>query len=118
MKLRDNNTEIRPWGEFTILSESSDYKIKKIKINPGQRFSYQYHNKRSEVWVVLKGKLSVTLDDKEYLIKESESITIPVKSKHRAQNKTKSEAYFIEVQTGESFNESDIVRLEDDYNRL
>ena len=46
-----------------------------------------------------------------------ESIKIPLGAKHRAVNETDEIVQFIEVQTGESFDESDIVRIEDDYGR-
>jgi hypothetical protein len=37
---------------------------------------------------------------------------------HRAWNETKKEVRFIEVQTGTYFGEDDIVRMDDDYDRL
>ena len=64
--MNNKSFEIRPWGEFHILSEQEDFKIKKIIIYPGQRISYQFHNKRSELWMVIKGYLSVIIDGKEY----------------------------------------------------
>ena len=80
--------ERRPWGMFYVLIENSKFKIKKIEINPGHRLSYQYHNKRSEVWIVIDGQLSVILDDVEHRLSKEDSIVIPKKSKHRAQNLT------------------------------
>ncbi len=115
--MHDKSFEIRPWGEFHILSEGEDFKIKKIIINPGKRMSYQFHNKRSEFWIIIKGSLSVILDDKEYLLSENETIYIPQGAKHRAQNLSNNDVHFIEVQTGKYFGEDDIVRLNDDYNR-
>tara|TARA_A100001015_G_scaffold321438_1_gene452182 strand:+ start:835 stop:1185 length:351 start_codon:yes stop_codon:yes gene_type:complete len=115
--MQNKSFETRPWGEYHILNEQKDFKIKKIIINPGQRLSYQYHNKRSELWVVIKGKLSVIIDDKEYSLLENEHIKIPQGAKHRAQNLSENIVHFIEVQTGTYFGEDDIVRIEDDYNR-
>ena len=37
--------------------------------------------------------------------------------KHRVENKEQDDLIFIEVQHGLSFDETDIVRIEDDYNR-
>ena len=34
---------------------SQTFKLKIIEVNPGQRLSYQYHNKRSEVWTIVEG---------------------------------------------------------------
>jgi len=109
--------ENRPWGAFFVLNEELDYKIKRIEINPGHRLSYQYHNKRSEVWTIIKGKAVITLDDKINIYKKGDTILIPRRSKHRIENHGKDKIILIEVQIGSYFGEDDIVRLEDDYNR-
>ncbi len=44
-------------------------------------------------------------------------VFIPRETKHRISNITDEPVKFIEVQIGDSFDESDIVRLEDDYGR-
>lgn len=110
-------SEIRPWGEFHVLNEQKDFKIKKIIIKPGQRLSYQYHHKRTELWVVIAGSLTVIIDDNEYSLSKNDYIQIPQGVKHRAQNLSNNDVHFIEIQTGTYFGEDDIVRIEDDYNR-
>ena len=52
------------------------------------------------------------------MLNAGDSITIPLKAKHRVENKGLNSLIFIEVQTGSYFGEDDIVRLEDDYNRV
>ena len=89
----------------------------RIIVKPGQRLSYQYHKKRSEVWTVVKGEATVTINDKEHVIRPEQLIKIPVGTKHRVENKKSQDLIFIEVQTGTYFGEDDIIRLEDDYNR-
>ena len=42
--------EKRPWGRFYVIHDEPLYKLKRIEVDPGQRISYQYHNKRSEAW--------------------------------------------------------------------
>ena len=42
---------------------------------------------------------------------------IPQGTKHRVENREQESLIFIEVQHGSSFDEEDIVRIEDDYNR-
>ena len=115
--MKSKLSEIRPWGEFHILNEQNDFKIKKIIIKPGQRLSYQYHNKRTELWLVTRGSLKVIIDDSEYSLSKNEYIQIPQGAKHRAQNLSDNDVHFIEIQTGSYFGEDDIVRIEDDYNR-
>jgi mannose-6-phosphate isomerase len=107
----------RPWGKYEILTNSSDCKVKRITVNPGGRLSYQYHHQRSEVWTIVLGVATVTLDDKisDYIY--GETVLIPQGMKHRVENKGYDDLVFIEVQHGIYFGEDDIVRIEDDYNR-
>jgi len=112
------NVEIRPWGGFEVLYEDDTCKVKKIIVDPESRLSYQYHNHRRECWTVTSGLLTIVLDDDIVERKVGESIKIPLGAKHRAWNRTSEPVTFIEVQTGESFDEEDIVRLEDDYSRV
>jgi len=107
----------RPWGKYYVIHEDKNYKIKRIEVETGKRLSYQYHNKRSEMWTIIEGNAKITLDDKTHILKSGESIKIPRKSKHRVENVGQSSLVFIEIQTGDYFGEDDIVRIEDDFNR-
>ena len=53
-------TEEKPWGSYTNLLDESYTKVKQIVIKPGESPSYQYHFKRSEIWVVVKGTGAVS----------------------------------------------------------
>jgi mannose-1-phosphate guanylyltransferase/mannose-6-phosphate isomerase len=113
----------RPWGFYKELETSERYKIKKIVVNPGESLSLQFHYHRSEHWVVVRGTAKVILEDengdlKEYFVHENESIYVPKTRKHRIINPGKIPLEIIEVQVGEYVGEDDIVRLEDDYNRI
>ncbi len=111
--------EERPWGCFEILHQEEKCKIKKITVKPGGRLSYQYHNNRSEVWTIISGIATITLDDVVEHYHYGETILIPQGAKHRVENinVAKHDLVFIEVQHGSYFGEDDIVRIEDDYNR-
>ena len=113
-----NYIEHRPWGSFEHLLDCEYCKVKRIIVKPGQKLSYQYHHKRNEVWVVVQGVATVTLDDKVVDVKETEIVNIPVTTKHRVENKGTEDLVFIETQTGIYFGEDDIVRLDDDYGRI
>ena len=52
--------EFKPWGWYLTLEENSDHKIKKIHIEPHQRFSLQYHNHREEHWTIIEGIGTIT----------------------------------------------------------
>lgn len=110
--------EIRPWGKFYVIADEKNYKIKRIEVEKGCRLSYQYHEGRSELWLIIKGIAKVIIDGKEKNYNEGESITIPVRSKHRVENNSNQKLVFLEIQHGKYFDEDDIVRIQDDFNRI
>ena len=109
--------EKRPWGAFFVLSDEKDFKMKKIEVNPSKRLSYQFHNKRSELWYILKGVGIVTINDKKTEVKKGSIVKIKKLEKHRIENNGTKTLTFIEVQTGSYFGEDDIVRIQDDFDR-
>jgi mannose-6-phosphate isomerase len=113
-----NYMEQRPWGEFENLLDVDFCKVKRITIKPGQAPSYQYHYKRSEVYVIIKGKALIKLNDVEQEYNVGDTVIIPVLTKHKVTNIGNEDLIFIEVQHGEYFGEDDIVRLEDNYGRI
>jgi len=112
-----HTTAHRPWGTYTILEESSAYKIKRIVVKPGKRLSLQKHHHRSEHWIVVSGTAIVQIGEVETLISPNESTYIPIGSKHRLTNPGKIDLVMIEAQVGEYLGEDDIVRFDDDFKR-
>mgnify|MGYP000007164783 FL=1 len=111
-------SEERPWGRFFVLHDEPKYKLKRIEVDPGGRLSYQFHQKRSEAWTIVEGVGTITLDGEIRDYHSGQTILIPLGVKHRIENKGVKKLIFIEVQTGSYFGEDDIIRIEDDYNRL
>jgi mannose-6-phosphate isomerase-like protein (cupin superfamily) len=85
---------------------------------PGQRLSYQKHEKRNEHWVIVAGRAVVTLDGKDVSLSPGQSIDVPQGAFHRITNPGSGILTFIEIQHGTYFGEDDIIRLEDDYGRV
>jgi len=110
--------EERPWGRFFVIHDEQKYKIKRIEVEPQGKLSYQYHKKRSETWIIIKGECFITLDGVTNKHFNGDTIIIPKGMKHCIENKGKDIVVFIEVQTGTYFGEDDIVRIQDKYNRL
>ena len=108
----------RPWGYFENLKEDVGYKVKSLHISPKSRISLQYHNKRTEHWTVVKGIANIEMDGKYFTLKEGSSIDIPKKSIHRIENIYDDILEIIEVQKGDYLAEDDIIRIEDDYDRV
>tara|TARA_B100000674_G_scaffold234154_1_gene192450 strand:- start:103 stop:1530 length:1428 start_codon:yes stop_codon:yes gene_type:complete len=117
-ELTEHSITQRPWGYYENISSSENHKVKKLTVLQGKELSLQSHNKRSEHWVVISGTATVTKGNKKFILKKNESTFIPVKTKHRLANKSKSILEIIEVQTGVYFGEDDIKRYEDKYGRI
>ena len=112
-----DEVESRPWGMYEVLLDSDECKVKRITVAPGQKLSYQYHHKRQEQWTVIKGNLTIILDGDKIFRSPGESIKITLGARHSAWKETDELDQFIEVQIGTYYEEDDIVRIEDDYNR-
>ncbi len=108
--------DIRPWGKFRSFPYKQARGIKIITVNPGETLSLQYHLHRSEFWVVLDKGLEVTEGKRVWQPEEGEEIFVPRKSPHRLRCLGSKPARVMEIWIGNS-EESDIVRLEDEYGR-
>jgi len=110
-------TDQRPWGTYTVLDDAAGHKVKRITVSPGQRLSYQLHDRRAEHWFVVAGEGLVTLDGAGVAVAAGDAIDVPRGTAHRIHNTGSLELIFVEVQHGEYFGEDDITRLDDDYGR-
>ena len=109
-------SESRPWGKFEKFHENKSCTVKLIYVNANSRLSLQYHKKRSEFWKVIKGSAMVEIDEKTIILEEGETITIPRQARHRVLARER-ECIILEIAYGR-FDENDIVRIEDDYQRV
>ena len=108
---------VRPWGGYEVLIDDPHYKVKRITVMAGQRLSYQRHALRSEHWFIVEGTGRVTIDGTDRLVTLGHAVDVAVGAAHRIANPAAQPLVFIEVQHGVSFEEDDIVRLDDDYGR-
>ena len=113
-----NYREERPWGSFEVLHDGPEYKVKILTVLPHKRLSLQSHEKREENWVVAGGTAFVQIDDEYVELHTGQHIFIPQTMKHRLENKADVPLTVIETQTGSYFGEDDIVRYEDDFQRV
>jgi mannose-1-phosphate guanylyltransferase/mannose-6-phosphate isomerase len=107
----------RPWGHYQTIELGERYKVKRITVNPGAKLSLQKHFHRAEHWVVVNGTAAVTRDGEVLLLKENESVFLPVGCIHRLENPDRTPLNLIEIQSGAYLAEDDIVRFEDLYAR-
>jgi len=88
----------KPWGSYTNLLDEEYTKVKKIIIKPGESPSYQYHLKRSEVWIIVKGIAEVKIDGNVTSHIIGDIIKIPKEAKHQVTNIGETDLVFVEIQ--------------------
>ena len=135
----------RPWGGFMVIHEQQAQEfankffgginVDTLRINgklspkilivkPHARLSWQYHHRRAEIWQVYRGVVGVarSLDDEERemtLLRTGEQVKLMEGERHRLIGL---ESYGVVAEIWQHTrstpsDESDIVRLQDDFNR-
>jgi mannose-1-phosphate guanylyltransferase/mannose-1-phosphate guanylyltransferase/mannose-6-phosphate isomerase len=107
----------RPWGHYEGVVRGERFQVKRITVRPGAKLSLQKHFHRAEHWVVVSGTAIVRRDAEEILLRENESVYLPLGCIHRMENPGMIPLVLIEVQSGSYLGEDDIVRFEDTYGR-
>jgi NDP-sugar pyrophosphorylase family protein len=108
----------KPWGYEELIECNDKYVVKKIFMKTGHSCSIQYHELKTETVLVFSGKLNIYIGDtfenlvkKEYLT--GETITIKPYTVHRME--AVEDSIYYETSTNELW---DVVRLQDNYNRV
>ena len=113
-------------GENLIdLTKSSKISLKILIIIPNKKLSWQYHNRRSEIWKVYKGKIEVVkshdnVEREKETLRKNDIIMLDQGVRHRIIGTDKyaiiSEIW-IHTDSNNLSDEDDIVRIQDDYGR-
>jgi mannose-1-phosphate guanylyltransferase / mannose-6-phosphate isomerase len=114
---RGHRRVYRPWGHYEGLILGERFQVKKIQVRPRAKLSLQKHFHRAEHWVVVNGTAIVQRDNDSILLRENESVYLPLGCVHRLENPGMIPLTLIEVQSGAYLGEDDIVRIEDTYGR-
>ena len=133
----------RPWGGFfkiderqsqkfvhTLISKEINLSLLKISpkiliVEPNQRLSWQYHNRRKEIWKVYRNDVGVIRSSTNFendliLKKEGEIIHFKPQERHRLIGLDKIgivAEIWIHTDLSNLSDENDIVRINDDYKR-
>jgi mannose-1-phosphate guanylyltransferase/mannose-6-phosphate isomerase len=107
----------RPWGRFEQFVHNEAVTVKIITVAPGQRLSLQSHTQRDELWQVIDGHADVEVAGKAEIHAAGGRAWIPRGSTHRLGNSGTTPVRVLEIAFGH-FDEEDIERLVDDYNRV
>ncbi len=113
-----HTTVYRPWGYYRSVDAGDRFQVKRLMVKPGARLSLQKHYHRAEHWVVVQGTALVQRGTEQQLVRENESVYIPIGTEHRLENPGKLPLHLIEVQSGPYLGEDDIVRVADVYGRV
>jgi mannose-6-phosphate isomerase-like protein (cupin superfamily) len=145
LKISQKDVE-RPWGGFFVVDENQIQKFKKIFFNelvledeqfkrklspklllvaPNKRLSWQYHNRRAEVWKLIEGKASIVRSntDKQGPVNElkiGEMVHLNQGERHRLVGRDSwgiIAEIWIHTDRDNPSNEEDIIRVEDDFSR-
>jgi mannose-6-phosphate isomerase-like protein (cupin superfamily) len=136
----------RPWGGFFVIEESQAQLFanlyfdgldvstvtisgklspKLLLVAPGKRLSWQYHNRRAEIWRVVKGEAGIVRSNSNEegpleILTEGSVVTLKQGERHRLIGLT-DWAVIAEIwQHTDALNpsdEEDIIRLQDDFGR-
>ena len=111
----------KPWGSETILEHNSDYMLKRLVMNKGHKCSIQYHEQKQETIYVLSGVLKIMVCpcmnnlkiQYDITLHPNQYYTVPPFYVHRME--AMEDCVYLEASTPEN---SDVVRIEDDYGRV
>jgi len=118
LSLKNNGyVDFRPWGNYEVLSDNAQFKIKRILVLPFKKLSLQSHAHRCEHWVCLQGKGRAQINEDFLSLVPNAQVFINFHDKHRLINDSDTELIILEIQTGSYFGEDDIIRYDDDYGR-
>ena len=136
----------RPWGGFLVIDEdqAQDFSnqffkginIEELKIsgklspkilivNPESRLSWQYHNRRAEIWRVYKGKVGIITSEDDIqkeieIYSEGDQITLKQGERHRLiglDDYGVVAEIWQHTEKNHPSDEEDIVRVQDDFGR-
>jgi mannose-6-phosphate isomerase len=109
----------KPWGHELRWAITERYLGKLIHIDAGHRLSLQYHERKDESILVLRGTLDLVLEDatgvtRTHPMVAGESVRIPTGRRHRFVASSE-DVDLVEVSSPEI---DDVVRLDDAYGRV
>ena len=108
----------KPWGHELIWAHTERYVGKVLVIEPGKRLSLQYHEKKDESILVLRGTLRLHIGPNPEAVEQidlqpGQAFRIPTGYTHRFEALDE-QVELVEVSTPEL---DDVVRLQDDFGR-
>ncbi|MFX1318856.1 MAG: cupin domain-containing protein [Promethearchaeota archaeon] len=102
----------KPWGYERPLAEFQGIFLKELFLRKDTATSLHYHEKKDELFYIVKGKLRVVLGEKETTLYQGDTLHIPPGQQHRLA--PLEDTLILELGT-RMF--GDVVRITDNYGR-
>jgi mannose-6-phosphate isomerase-like protein (cupin superfamily) len=99
-----------PIRAVPILAEGTRFRVRSLRLAPGETTPLQSHLHRSEHWIVVEGTARITAGPSVRLVVEGEAVHIPLGQAHRLENPGRLPATMIAVLTGGYLGEDDVIR--------
>ena len=100
----------KSWGSYRVIDVEEGSLTVKVTLNPGCRMNYHSHEKRDEIWNVIRGSGRTTIDGTEKSVKVGDVISMPAGHKHTII--ADSELQLIEVQLGADISVTDKTKFD------
>ncbi len=95
----------KSWGSYRVIEVEEGSMTVMVTLNPGHGMHYHSHKLRDEVWTVISGSGTATIDDVETKIKVGDVLTMRAGQKHKVV--ADAELKLIEVQIGDEISVHD-----------
>ncbi len=111
------HSEDRIWGSFYNFYDSKEVKVKEIIVDSKKGMSFQKHNQRNEIWLVINGSCEVIFSNEDpekkekIILNKFDKFIVSKGQWHQITNPFDKACHIIEIQYGDSVIEDDIVRL-------
>ncbi|WP_029323403.1 sugar phosphate nucleotidyltransferase [Butyrivibrio sp. AE3004] len=102
----------KSWGSYRVLDAEKDSLTIKVTLNPGHSMNYHSHERRDEVWSIVRGVGRTIIDGEEKTVRPGDVVNMKAGSKHTVINDSDEELQIIEVQLGRDITVEDKVKHE------
>lgn len=102
----------KPWGYERAIGTFRGVFLKELFIRKGTRSSLHYHVQKDELFYLVRGEITVVVEDQEVHMKPGDSLCISPGQPHRII--PKEDSLILELATCMF---GDVIRLDDDYHR-
>ena len=93
-----------------LLAQGSRFRVRSLRLAPGEATSLLSHMHRSEHWIVVEGTAEITIGIHSRLVVEGEAAHIPLGRPHRLENPGRLPVTLIAIETGHYLDDDDEIR--------